>query len=86
MKLPTFHLNGSSAAALRDEYRAAYAALGAALTALAATHPHGSDYYPQDDDAFRAALAEHRTRVAPLTNVHTEIGALYAHCQEGVET
>jgi hypothetical protein len=86
MKLPTFHLNRTSAASLRDGYHPAYAALGAALTALTEGCPHARDYYPQGDDAFRAALSEHRKRVAAVTSVHAEIGALYSHCQEGVET
>jgi hypothetical protein len=85
MKLPTFHLNGTSAASLRDGYRAAHAAIGEALAALTGAHPHARDYYPQGDDAFGAALAEHRKRVAAIASVHAEIGALYAHCQDGAE-
>ena len=79
-------MNGTSAASLRDGYHAADAALGAAISALANACPHARDYYPQGDDTFRAALSEHRKRVAAVTSVHAEIGALYSHCQEGVET
>jgi len=85
MKLPTFHMNGTSAASLRDGYHAAHVALNAAIAALTNAHPHGRDYYPQGDAAFGAALAEHRQRIGTLTSVHAEIGALYAHCHEGAE-
>jgi hypothetical protein len=76
---PTIHLNGSSKDDLFDKYMTALAAVEAAIDALAQAGPHGRDYYPQGDDAFREARAEHEARLRQLNNVSRELMILADH-------
>jgi len=56
--IPTIHLNGTNAAALRDEYAAAYDALKKAREAFASTICNGRDFYPQGCEAYYKARDE----------------------------
>jgi hypothetical protein len=56
--IPTIHLNGTSAATLRDEYWAASKALDAAAEALAAATCNGRDFYLQGPAAWDQARHE----------------------------
>lgn len=50
--IPTIHLNGTGYATLRDEYTAAYDAIGKAVDALVAATSNARDFYPQGVDAY----------------------------------
>lgn len=76
---PTVHLNGTSYDELYDRWRAAEAAVLAAVDALNNLPPHGRDYYPQDADqasqgaTYRLARDQHLARVTKLLGVHNEL-------------
>ncbi len=59
MLLPSIHLNGTSAEQLLEQACEAGNAVRAAIVALEAAGPNARDYYPQGDDAFTRARAEH---------------------------
>ena len=65
--IPTIHLNGTGFTTLRDEYAAAYDAIGKAIDALAATTMNGRDFYPQGPGAYYQARDE---RQAALDKLH----------------
>jgi hypothetical protein len=75
---PTLHLNGSGFAHLDEGYLAAVEALRAALEAVQATGPNARDYYPAGDGAYRAALAEHKNRLAKVREVLDELCAVHS--------
>lgn len=77
---PSIHLNGTSAGALFDGYVKAMLAVDAAIEKLAQASPHGRDYYPQGDDAFDKARAEHTARIHALRGVAGELRDLAEHC------
>jgi len=56
--LPTIHLNGTGADALRQEYRAVRKAISAASDALAAATCNQRDFYPQEPAAWQRARLE----------------------------
>lgn len=56
--LPTIHLNGTGADALRQEYRAVRKAIAAASDALAAATCNQRDFYPQEPGAWQRARDE----------------------------
>lgn len=56
--LPTIHLNGTSAEALRMDYRAVRRAITAAVDALAAATCNGRDFYLQEPGNWERARAE----------------------------
>lgn len=66
---PTIHLNGTSREALHEGYIAAGQAVRQAILALAEAAPHERDYYPQGDDAYKRAMAEHNARAVKLGSV-----------------
>jgi len=71
--LPTIHLNGSSPDELLGRLEEALSAVFNARNALSFTAPNGRDYYPQGDDALRAAIAEHDSRSRRLREVQEEL-------------
>ena len=79
MMLPTIHMNGTSARALRWGYCEAISAIQAALDALASAAPNGRDYYPQGPDACAQADAEHDARKHALIKVMNELQVLAEH-------
>jgi hypothetical protein len=56
--LPTIHLNGTGADALRQEYHALRMAVSAASDALVAATCNQRDFYPQEQDAWQRARDE----------------------------
>lgn len=80
MMKPTIHLNGTSASALVYGYVAAMLAVEAAIDKVAQASPNGRDYYPQGDDAFAKARAEHNARLQAMGNVANELRRLAEHC------
>lgn len=80
MMKPTLHLNGTSRAALFNAYVEATFAVEAAIDAVADASPHGRDYYPQGEDAFDKARAEHNARLEALNKVANELHRLSEHC------
>lgn len=59
MSHPTIHLNGTSIEVLYEQQIAVSHACRALLRALENAAPNGRDYYPQGDEAFRAATEQH---------------------------
>jgi hypothetical protein len=86
MTKPTIHLNGTSREALSAGYKNAAVAIEDALNVLAVSHPegaapHGRDYYPQGENAYRDARKEHEARLQKLRDVVAELVELYEHCE-----
>jgi len=79
MMLPTIHMNGTSARALRWGYCNAISAIHDALEALACTAPNSRDYYPQGHDACITADREHDARTCALIKVLNELQVLAEH-------
>lgn len=81
MRAPTIHLNGTSKAALLQEYETAVRAVDAAEKAVAAVTVHGRDYYMQDDTvpmaAYQEARAQHENLLQRLRDVSTALQATY---------
>jgi hypothetical protein len=75
MYTPTIHLNGTSRLTLLEQARAAATALDAAIEAMRRMSPNGRDYYPQGNQAIRAAMLEHTIRLSTLQEMRAEIGA-----------
>jgi hypothetical protein len=82
---PTLHLNGSSEAALREPLIEACGALRGALRAMSETQPNARDYYPQGDDAFRAATREHEARIATARKLLAEYEQILDGLQEQID-
>lgn len=82
MRVPTIHLNGTSADALQDSADAAARALHDALAVLIEAGPNARDYYPQGDAAIAEARTEHDSRIARLRSVLVELTEL----QESIAT
>lgn len=79
MKLPTIHLNGTSANALFEQVCDAMGAMRAAIVALDRASPNGRDYYTQGPNALAEAIAEHDERVKRLLSVQRELETLAEH-------
>lgn len=75
---PTIHLNGTGFTTLRDEYAAAYDAIGKARDALAAATLNGRDYYPQAAGAYHQARAERDQALASLSEAHQYVAEMLA--------
>lgn len=82
MILPSLHINGTSAAVLRETHEFARARLDEAIAAILATEPNGRDYYPQGPEAFRQAQQEFRERMKRLYGVVDELLAVISHIDE----
>ena len=69
--LPTIHLNGTGADALRHEYRALRKATAAAIDALVEATCNARDFYPQAQgvDAYYRAREERDAMLANLIQV-----------------
>lgn len=76
MITPTIHLNGTSRETLLAQATNATEALTDAIEAMRAMAPNGRDYYPQGDNAIRAAIQEHSARIVKLNEVHAEVMAI----------
>jgi len=76
--IPTIHLNGTGFTTLRDEYTAAYDAIGKAIDTLAAATMNGRDYYPQPDGAFYKARDERQAAFDKLREAHQYVGEMLA--------
>jgi hypothetical protein len=72
--VPTIHLNGTGFTTLRDEYAAAYDAIGKAVDALASTTCNGRDFYPQGPDAYYKARDERTEAFTKLREAHAYVG------------
>jgi len=76
--IPTIHLNGTGFTTLRDEYAAAYDAIGKARDALAEATLNGRDYYPQPDGAYYKARAERDEALDKLSEAHQYVAEMLA--------
>ncbi len=72
--IPTIHLNGTSGTTLRDEYAAAYEAIGKAVDALLAATCNGRDFYPQGSDAYYKARDERALAFDQLRQAQHYVG------------
>jgi hypothetical protein len=82
MKLPTIHLNGSGRSHLQEEYNAALHALRVSLEAMAHSPPNARDYYPQGDNAFAEARAEHEARMRKINELVADYEKIVEHLYE----
>jgi hypothetical protein len=73
---PTIHMNGTSRAALVEQYVTALDAVDAAIAALMAATPNGRDYYPQGVEAITTALVEHQARIDRLATTRGELSEI----------
>lgn len=76
MKIPTVHLNGSSATELLRLNLNARHAVQQAIEDLQAASPNARDFYVQGDDAFPAAAREHKDRFKRLEAVLAEFNEI----------
>ncbi len=76
MRIPTIHMNGTSAERLIEDLCNASAAIDTAYGALKQTAPNGRDYYPQGPDALHEATKEHHDRLRRLDAIKSEIDQL----------
>ena len=76
MMKPTIHLNGTSKAALLEDWDQAHEALTIGLRLLCQAAPNGRDYYPQGPDAIHKAQIEHTERVHRVRSVIKELEEL----------
>lgn len=81
--LPTIHLNGTSEKMLMEGYRAAFEACSKAVDALYQVEFHGRDYYPQGQEAWEKAHAEHCSRIARISSVKDELLSIMMHIMHG---
>jgi len=63
---------------LRDEYAAAYDAIGKAINALANATLNGRDFYPQGTEAYYQARKERDQAFAQLDAAHGYVGQMLA--------
>jgi hypothetical protein len=76
MMKPTIHLNGTSKAALLEDWEKAHEALTLGLRLLCQAAPNGRDYYPQGPEAIHKAQIEHCDRVQKIRNVLKDLEEL----------
>jgi len=74
--IPTIHLNGTGATTLRDEYAAAYDAIGKAVDALVAATCNARDFYPQGTDAYYKARDERAEAFDKLRQAQHYVGEM----------
>jgi hypothetical protein len=72
--IPTIHLNGTGYTTLRDEYAAAYDAIGKAVDALVTATCNGRDFYPQGADAYYKARDERAEAFEKLREAQHYVG------------
>jgi hypothetical protein len=82
MQYPTLHMNGTAPRDLFRECRTAMDGLSTAQEALAAMTVNGRDYYPQGDDAFTKARAEHVKRLDAIRCIREEIEKIAMHIMD----
>lgn len=85
MTFPTIHSNGSTPGDLCTAYNIARRAIESAHEALAYACPNARNYYPQGDDAFRAARAEHEARLKRLEETRAELEKLETFCADAMD-
>lgn len=73
--LPTFHLNGSDAETLMNEYEAVCTALSKAVVALEKATCNPRDFYVQEDGAWERARAERTAMFDKLRELQIYAGA-----------
>lgn len=76
MKIPTIHLNGTSAQSLMDDLENAHEKIREAIQALSQCAPNGRDYYVQESGALVVAQEEHQARMSKLVSIKAELEAL----------
>ena len=76
LTVPSVHLNGTSREELLRQVQNAGQAVWQARDALAKASPNARDYYPQGEQAYPAARAEHDRRARVLLGVEGELSQL----------
>ena len=82
LSVPTIHLNGSSGGRLADALQEAMRGCHNAIELLAATEPHGRDYYPQGEGAYEKARDEYLARRRAIENVCKELAYIEERIHE----
>lgn len=79
---PTVHLNGTGANTLLEDYDNAREEVRNALTAIRKIEFNARDYYPQEDGAWDAAVAQMRDRIRALEAISDEFLEIMMHIQD----
>ena len=79
MMYPTIHLNGTSKAALVEQYENTMDAVQKASDVLREAYPNGRDYYVQAPGNISRAMDEHRSRLDRLADVRRELEDILSH-------
>lgn len=74
---PRVHLNGTSADELKRQYREAMRSVDRSVEAVVASAPHGRDYYPISDVAFKKAQSQHQSRLRRLADIKQELADIF---------
>lgn len=79
MIFPTIHLNGTSKNQLSEQWMRATDAVREAMRIVQEEGPNARDYYPQGQDVFYKAQAEHVERLRKLDDVYNELRQIMEH-------
>lgn len=79
---PSIHFNGTSRGALLSQARAVHEATEALLKAMAQAAPHGRDYYPQGEEAYRLARNAHEAKMLAVRDLSEHYFELAIAIQE----
>lgn len=85
--LPTYHLNGTGAPAIWDEYTRANTAVREAIEALCQCTLHQRDFYPRTEGAFvawNAAQDQRAEALNALRAIEAYTAAWAAHALEAI--
>lgn len=82
IQVPAIHINGTSKKELLDGYKEAYRAIREAIEKLRLTAPHGRDYYVQEGNSIKEAIADHVSRIGRLVSVQEELEFIASEIQD----
>jgi hypothetical protein len=85
VRIPTLHLNGSSADALKEQLLDVANALRVAMRAMEAAGPNARDYYPQGEQAYPEARLEHERRLKQILGVRDWYDQILEGLQEQID-
>jgi hypothetical protein len=74
--IPKVNINGTSQAELEKQCRDAWSAVDKAIDTVMLMLPHGRDYQLNESD-YKAARAQHESRIRSLIQVKDEIMEIY---------
>lgn len=83
IELPTIHLNGTGADALRDAYTLVYNELGDVYRAMKEAAPNGRDYYVKPG-SLETATDQHMDRLRRIGALRDEIEAIIGGIEDQI--